>query len=153
MSDNSSGASTDAPSGNDTTAAVSGQLSGQPTGLVETTFAETIGLSMHNAVTSQQSSQMTTAASVTNACARLLQTGMPVRKAPAKKEKKPKETAQAEPAAPKADKEPEEKPKKKFNIMNFLKPKGKSTDSAERTEPTTSQSNSDENDSSTEVKS
>ncbi|MGF1714547.1 RebB family R body protein [Photobacterium chitinilyticum] len=48
-------------------------FSSQPTELVETTFAETIGLSMHNAVANQQQSQMTTAASVTNACARLLQ--------------------------------------------------------------------------------
>lgn len=153
MSDNSSDASTDAPSGNDTTAAVSGQLSGQPTGLVETTFAETIGLSMHNAVTSQQSSQMTTAASVTNACARLLQTGIPVRKAPAKKEKKPKEqAAEPEQAAPPSDKNQDEKPKKKFNIMNFLKPKSKSEDSAERTEPTTGEAGADSNDS-TEAKS
>lgn len=49
-------------------------FSAQPTSLLETTLADTLGLSMHNAVTSQQQSQMTTAASVTNACARLLQT-------------------------------------------------------------------------------
>lgn len=49
-------------------------FSNQATGLLETTFAETLGLSMHNAVSNQQSSQMTTSASVTNACARLLQT-------------------------------------------------------------------------------
>ena len=48
-------------------------FSNQATGLLETTFAETLGLSMHNAVSNQQSSQMTTSASVTNACARLLQ--------------------------------------------------------------------------------
>lgn len=47
-------------------------FSAQATGLAETTFAETIGLAMHNAVLSQQNSQMMTQASVTNACARLL---------------------------------------------------------------------------------
>ncbi|MDW6001895.1 RebB family R body protein [Vibrio mangrovi] len=46
----------------------------QPTSLLETTLADTLGLSMHNAITNQQQSQMTTAASITNACARLLQT-------------------------------------------------------------------------------
>lgn len=153
MSDNSSDASTNTPSVNDTTAAVSGQMSGQPTGLVETTFAETIGLSMHNAITSQQSSQMTTAASVTNACARLLQTGVPVRKAPAKKEKKPQEpAAEPEQAAPKGENKPEDKPKKKFNIMNFLKPKSKSEDSTERTGDANADS-ANGADSSTEAKS
>ncbi|WCN09853.1 RebB family R body protein [Marinomonas mediterranea] len=49
-------------------------FSAQPTTLLETTLTDTLGLSMHNAVTNQQQSQMTTAASVTNACARLLQT-------------------------------------------------------------------------------
>ena len=61
------------PNNEDTLAAHNNPFSSQPTGLVETTFAETIGLSMHNAVTNQQSSQMTTSASITNACARLLQ--------------------------------------------------------------------------------
>ncbi len=117
------------------TPAVSNPFSGQPTGLVETTFAETLGLSMHNAVTTQQSAQMTTAASITNACARLLQAPVPA--APAKKEKAP----EPEPA-PAATEAPTEPPpaKKKFNIMNFLKPK-KTTDdttTTERTEPTTS---------------
>ncbi|SBS31119.1 Killing trait [Marinomonas spartinae] len=46
----------------------------QPTSLLETTLTDTLGLSMHNAVTNQQQSHMTTAASITNACARLLQT-------------------------------------------------------------------------------
>ncbi|WP_318409206.1 RebB family R body protein [Photobacterium leiognathi] len=48
------------------------QFSEQPTTITETTMAETVGLSMHNLVANQQQSQMTTAASVTNACARLL---------------------------------------------------------------------------------
>jgi hypothetical protein len=113
------------------TPAVSNPFSGQPTGLVETTFAETLGLSMHNAVTTQQSSQMTTAASITNACARLLQAPVPV--APAKKEKAP------EPAPPPAATEPPPA-KKRFNIMNFLKPKKKTDDgtTTQSTEPTIS---------------
>ncbi|WP_076585344.1 RebB family R body protein [Vibrio ostreicida] len=49
-------------------------FSSQSTGLLETTLADTLGLSMHNAVSNQQQSQMTTSASITNACARLLQT-------------------------------------------------------------------------------
>lgn len=123
--------------------AVSNPFSSQPTGLVETIFAETLGLSMHNAVASQQSSQMTTAASITNACARLLQS--PVPKAPQKKEKEKK--AEAEPA--KAAAEPAQAPveappaKKKFNIMNFLKPKKKTQESTERTEPTASTTDDD----------
>ena len=118
------------------TPAVSNPFSGQPTGLVETTFAETLGLSMHNAVTTQQSAQMTTAASITNACARLLQT--PVPSAPAKKEKKPEKAAAPE-TTPEAPPEPP-KAKKKFNLMNFLKPKKKTEKEAApvRTEPTTS---------------
>lgn len=50
------------------------EFSVQPTGMVETTFAETLGLSMHNAILSQQNSQMIAQASITNACARLLST-------------------------------------------------------------------------------
>ena len=118
------------------TPAVSNPFSGQPTGLVETTFAETLGLSMHNAVTTQQSAQMTTAASITNACARLLQAPVPA--APAKKEKAP-EPKPEKAEAPEAPPEPP-KAKKKFNLMNFLKPKKKAEKEAapERTEPTTS---------------
>ena len=48
------------------------KFSEQPTTIAETTMAETIGLSMHNLVANQQQSQVTTSASVTNACARLL---------------------------------------------------------------------------------
>ncbi|WP_038183820.1 RebB family R body protein [Vibrio rhizosphaerae] len=58
----------------------------QPTSLLETTLADTLGLSMYNAITSQQQSQMTTAASVTNACARLLQTQTPLTPASSRKE-------------------------------------------------------------------
>lgn len=44
----------------------------QPTRLVDATLAETLGLSMHNAVSSQLNSQMSTSASITSACNRLL---------------------------------------------------------------------------------
>ncbi len=47
-------------------------FSEQPTTIAETAMAETIGLTMHNLVANQQQSQVTTAASITNACARLL---------------------------------------------------------------------------------
>ena len=77
------------PSKEDTLAAHNNPFSSQPTGLVETTFAETIGLSMHNAVTNQQSSQMTTSASITNACARLLQTPAPANLEPKSKKSTP----------------------------------------------------------------
>lgn len=53
------------------------QPSANATVLVETSLAETLSLSMHNAIINQQNSQMTTAASVTNACARLLQVPFP----------------------------------------------------------------------------
>lgn len=53
-------------------------FSTQPTTMLETTLTDTLGLSMHNAIMSQQQSQMTTAASITNACARLLQAQPPV---------------------------------------------------------------------------
>ena len=88
----------------------------QPTGLVETTFAETLGLSMHNAISNQQSSQMTTSASITNACARLLQAPIPV------KTKPEKEGDDGEDEQEELEKAP---PKKRFNVMNFLKRKNK----------------------------
>jgi hypothetical protein len=91
------------------------------TGLVETTFAETLGLSMHNAIVNQQSSQMTTSASVTNACARLLQVQSPQQRAAAAVSKK------IEPAASSVTIESEDKPpaKKRFKIRDLLKPKNK----------------------------
>jgi hypothetical protein len=63
---------------------VSGPMTEQATGIVDTIFAETLGLGMHNAVSSQLNSQMTTSASVTSACARLLKTPYPAATAPAK---------------------------------------------------------------------
>lgn len=102
-------------------------FSNQPTGLVETTFAETIGLSMHNAISNQQNSQMTTAASITNACARLLQAPAP----PLKPEKVEKKEPEPEPKVEQETelKENSQPPKKKrFNILNFLKNKNNKND-------------------------
>ena len=93
---------------------ITNPFSVQPTGLVETTFAETLGLSMHNAITNQQSSQMTTAASITNACARLLQAPLPVKAGKDKDE----ENTDGEPQDEELEQAP---PKKRFNVMNFLK--------------------------------
>lgn len=44
----------------------------QATGLVDVTFAETLGLSMHNAVNAQLNAQMAASSSVTSACSRIL---------------------------------------------------------------------------------
>lgn len=69
---------------------VSGPMTEQATGIVDTIFAETLGLGMHNAVSSQLNSQMTTSASVTSACARLLKTPYAA----------PASTAKAKPSKP-----------------------------------------------------
>ncbi|KGJ87964.1 RebB family R body protein [Colwellia psychrerythraea] len=104
--------------------ATNNPFSNQPTGLVETTFAETLGLSMHNAITNQQSSQMTTSASVTNACARLLQTPTHISRATS-----PAVTEKVVPVAVTEEIEPEKNvedappAKKRFNIMAMFKRK------------------------------
>lgn len=115
--------------------AVSNAVSTQPTGLVETTFAETLGLSMHNAVASQQSSQMTTSASITNACARLLQASRMPEPKEKPKDKKPTPAAQAaDTQGITADKRDAPTPKRKFNIMNFIKPKPKKDEASTATQ-------------------
>lgn len=101
-------------------------FSNQSTSLLETTLSDTLGLSMHNAVTTQQQSQMTTAASITNACARLLQTqAKPSGIAPAvdedKSEEKEEPTVAVEQPQPAEEEQPQAK--KRFNLMNFLKRK------------------------------
>lgn len=108
------------------TAAVSNKFSEQSTGLVETTLAETLGLSMHNAITNQKSSQMTTAASITNACARLLQANIVGKTQPKKPAAEPPVTIETSEPEPTEDAEPISK-KKKFNLKNFLKPKSEAT--------------------------
>lgn len=102
----------------------------QPTGLVETTFAETLGLSMHNAIVNQQSSQMTTSASITNACARLLKTPIPVPLSPSK-EHKESELNEGQPETENLD--PSE-PTKRFKIGNFFKDKKKKDPMEEKNE-------------------
>lgn len=101
-------------------------FSNQSTGLLETTLADTLGLSMHNAVSSQQQSQMTTAASVTNACARLLQTQAKPSNFGPVEDAEPAIVVTAEDRLgrsmanePSTEEEPE--PKKKFSLMGFLK--------------------------------
>lgn len=49
-------------------------FSAQPTSFIETTFAGSLGISMHNEVSGQQSARLTSLASTTNACKLLLQT-------------------------------------------------------------------------------
>ncbi|WP_047042712.1 RebB family R body protein [Vibrio mexicanus] len=101
-------------------------FSNQSTSLLETTLSDTLGLSMHNAVTTQQQSQMTTAASITNACARLLQTqAKPSGIAPVVDEDKPEKAEEPAVAAEQPQPSEEEQPqaKKRFNLMNFLKRK------------------------------
>ncbi|MFY2506871.1 hypothetical protein F0225_05655 [Vibrio pectenicida] len=48
----------------------------QGTTLTDSTFADTIGLAMHNAINNQQQSQVTTAATVASTCARILATSV-----------------------------------------------------------------------------
>ncbi|WP_318409214.1 RebB family R body protein [Photobacterium leiognathi] len=50
--------------------------SAQGTTFTETTFAGTMGLAMHNAITNQQQSQVTTAATVASMCAKILATSV-----------------------------------------------------------------------------
>jgi hypothetical protein len=57
---------------NSTTAHTVGHSSAESQGLLDTLMAETIGMAMYNAVTSQHNAQMVSTASVTAACARML---------------------------------------------------------------------------------
>lgn len=102
-------------------------FSNQATGLLETTFAETLGLSMHNAVSNQQSSQMTTSASVTNACARLLQVPAVIRATAEKNKDKTTEQSEPDSAA-----QPEKKGFLK-RLSNIFK-RNKKSDDAENGE-------------------
>jgi hypothetical protein len=99
----------------------------QPTSLLDTTLADTLGLSMHNAVTSQQQSQMTTAASVTNACARLLQTRPRSNSETPSEEDEPAIIVSAgDRLGQNGEDEPVEmssKPRKVFNMFGFLNKK------------------------------
>lgn len=110
-------------------------FSQQSTSMVEATLAETLGLSMHNAITNQQSAQMTTSASITNACARLLQTPTHLPASTQQTHAAPPAPLQLDQDADIEDVEPEEQvtpsppQKKRFNLFNFLGKKPKeSTD-------------------------
>lgn len=107
-------------------------FSHQPTSMVEATLAETLGLSMHNAITNQQSAQMTTAASITNACARLLQTPthLPASAQPNNATTAPavlplEQHADIEDVEPEEEAAPPASQKKRFNLFNFLGKKPK----------------------------
>ncbi|WP_216825044.1 RebB family R body protein [Agarilytica rhodophyticola] len=102
-------------------------FSSQATGLVETTFAETLGLAMHNAVTNQQNSQMTASASITNACARLLQSPTPKKPKPKSKALNDNESSkEIDSEDGKDDKNAlSKKPKSWLNVKNFMKRKPK----------------------------
>lgn len=93
----------------------------QATGFLDTTLADTLSLSMHNAVSSQQQSQIATAASITNACARLLQSQAQSLDEPSEQQK----TSAAIESEDDVDRESvleekEPKPKKKFSLLRFL---------------------------------
>ncbi len=55
-----------------------GNSASQSMSLINLVTAETLGMSMHNAVNTQQNSQMSAAASVTASCAKILSTSPPV---------------------------------------------------------------------------
>ena len=59
-------------------AMVVGAASSEAMSLLDLVSAETLGMSMHNAVTAQQNAQMSTNASITASCARMLQAQSPV---------------------------------------------------------------------------
>ena len=113
-------------------------FSQQPTSMVEATLAETLGLSMHNAITNQQSAQMTTSASITNACARLLQTPTHLPASTQQTHAAPQappaplqleQDADIEDVEPEKEVTPPPPQKKRFNLFNFLGKKPKeSTD-------------------------
>jgi hypothetical protein len=106
-------------------------FSQQSTSMVETTLAETLGLSMHNAITNQQSAQMTTSASITNACARLLQTPTYLPSTQAQKSTAPlqlppvSETEIEDVELEEKDEPQEVTQKKRFNLFKFLGKKPK----------------------------
>ncbi len=56
-----------------TAALLTGQAPSQATGILDTVMAETLGMSMHNAVMRQQADGMVGAAAVTATCAKMLQ--------------------------------------------------------------------------------
>ena len=65
-------------------------LGGSPSeaiAMLDVTSAETFGMSMHNAVSAQQNSQISSSAAVTSTCAKMLQTQVPVAVQPTQPER------------------------------------------------------------------
>ena len=60
-----------------TNTGIIGGAASQAMGLIDVVSAETLGMSMYNAVTTQQNAQMSASASVTATCAKMLQTQIP----------------------------------------------------------------------------
>jgi hypothetical protein len=58
-------------------ALLTGSSAGQSLAMLDVAGAETLGMSMFNAITAQQNSQTSSTASATATCARILQTQMP----------------------------------------------------------------------------
>jgi len=56
----------------ETSASVLGSAPAQTTGMLDALMTETLGMAMHNAVTTQHNSQMVTTAAITAACGRML---------------------------------------------------------------------------------
>lgn len=58
-------------------ALVLGESASESMNMIDIVTAETLGMSMHNAVTAQQNSQMSANASITASCAKMLQAQLP----------------------------------------------------------------------------
>ncbi|MCE4554587.1 RebB family R body protein [Roseateles cellulosilyticus] len=61
-----------------TVALTTGQAASQALAMLDVVLLETLGMAMHNAVHRQQSAGMVSAAAVTAACAKMLQTPFPI---------------------------------------------------------------------------
>ena len=75
-----------------------GQAPSQSSAMLDVAMAETIGMTMYNAVSRQQSSSTVGSAAVTTACAKMLQTPFP----PANRRHKPGSTRRVLPLRPSA---------------------------------------------------
>ncbi|UAA37895.1 RebB family R body protein [Paraneptunicella aestuarii] len=96
----------------------------QPTTLVETSFAGSLGLSMHNEVNNQQSARLASLAATTNACKLILSAKLSGGKAPEPKKVAKAGSESSPEAGSEAVKEPEKTEKssftKRLNLGNFL---------------------------------
>ena len=92
-------------------------FSAQPTTLIETSLAGSLGLSMHNEVSNQQSARLASLASTTNACKMILESKLARKQAESPKDE-PKASESAE-----VDQGPPQKPKSRLNLGKFLERK------------------------------